>query len=207
MSLLNSTGGIPHGYFTRTGAVVMGLAVAATLIGTLIAYGWLANRLTEPGHAPACYGSEVANYTPRNEVTPLQGAKERDGTSPDQRLYSHYVQAVQQAAARCTPKECGPKDWEAYRSAIFWYLSARLRDLRRADERYGDNGLRRIRSTYDTPADRDVDDGLRARYRAGIFRINDFRAERDGKREAIAILVHKGSDALRPCRRSDVGSR
>jgi hypothetical protein len=37
---------------------------------------------------------------------------------------------------------------------------------------------------------------LRQRYRAKVFRINDFRQDRD----AIAILVLKGGEALRPCR-------
>ena len=205
MSLANLSGGIPDRYLTRSGALLMGLLVGTTLLGGLLAYGWLANRQTEPGQAPACYGSENANYMPRNEVMPLRGAKERDGSSPDQRLYTHYVDDVRKAAALCTPKACSRKDWEVYRSALFWYMSSRLRDLRRADERYGEAGLARMRETYDTPADREVDEGLRARYRAGIFRINDFRLDRDGNREAVAILVHKDSATLRPCRRSDVG--
>jgi hypothetical protein len=41
------------------------------------------------------------------------------------------------------------------------------------------------------------------RYRAGIFRINDFRQNRD----AIAILVRKGGAALRPCRRADIAAK
>jgi len=41
-----------------------------------------------------------------------------------------------------------------------------------------------------------VEQGLRERYAAGVFRINDFRSHR----AAFAMIVLKGGDALRPCR-------
>jgi hypothetical protein len=74
----------------------------------------------------------------------------RDLTGFEVREAELIVNATEQKAV-----DDVPKDWEAYRSALIWYLSARLRDLRRAEERYGDNGLRRMRAAYDTPADRD----------------------------------------------------
>ena len=45
-------------------------------------------------------------------------------------------------------------------------------------------------------ADLDIEQGLRERYNAGIFRIKDFRQNQD----AIAILMMAGGKALRPCR-------
>jgi len=62
------------------------------------------------------------------------------------------------------------------------------------------------RQNYDTSADRQIEEGLRARYRAGVFRINDFQPNRTGNREAIAILVLKDAAALRPCRKNDVSA-
>lgn len=188
---------------SRTGAVAMGVIVATTLVTGTLAYGWAFRSLTEPTRAPACYWPDMADYTPVNDTIPLRGARERDGFSPDQRRDAPYVERVRQAATACTPAACGGEALKAYRSALFWYLSTRLQDMRRLDRRYGDFGLRRARETYDTPADREIEDGLRARYRAGVFRINDFKPNRDGNREAIAILVLKGGAALRPCTKAD----
>jgi hypothetical protein len=41
---------------------------------------------------------------------------------------------------------------------------------------------------------------LRERYRAKLFRIND----RSQQREARSILIFKGGEAMRPCRKGDV---
>jgi hypothetical protein len=60
---------------------------------------------------------------------------------------------------------------------------------------YGNDGLIRARELYGEPLDMKVEHGLRERYAAGIFRINDFHQNR----EAVAILLLKGADALRPC--------
>jgi hypothetical protein len=203
MTQIDFTRAIPDRFLSRTGAVVMGLIVGTTLLTGMLAYGWLFRRLTEPTQAPACYWPDVADYTPRNDTMPLRGAKERDGFSPDQRRDAPYVDQLKQAETVCTPASCGGEALKTYRSALYWYLSTRLRDTRRLDSRYGDPGLRRARENYDTPADRQIEEALRVRYRAGVFRINDFRPNRDGNREAIAILVLKGGAALRPCRKAD----
>jgi len=96
----------------------------------------------------------------------------------------------------CTPSACGREEWQAYRSALFWYLASRLQHTTRLDRDYGDPGLARSREIYSTALDRQIEDGLRERYRAKVFRINDFRQDRD----AVAILVLKRGEALRPCR-------
>jgi hypothetical protein len=65
---------------------------------------------------------------------------------------------------------------------------------------YGDNGLRLARSIYSEPVDLQIEKGLRERYEAKLFRINDSRQNRD----AMAIMIFKGGAALRSCRRSDL---
>jgi hypothetical protein len=65
---------------------------------------------------------------------------------------------------------------------------------------YGDNGLRLARTIYSDALDLQLEKGLRERYQAKAFRINDSRQNRD----AMAILVFKGGAALRSCRKSDL---
>jgi hypothetical protein len=189
---------LPDHFFTRGRAVIMGLAVGVTVAAGLLGYGWVHRRVTEPAQPPDCYWPRLANYTPGNDSLPLRGARERDGFVPHQRD-QRGVEDIKQAEAVCKPEGCTGEAWKAYRSALFWYLAERQRRTRQLDERYGDAGLRLAGEIYDTAADRQVELGLRVRYRAGVFRINDFRPGRDGNREAIAILVLKGGAALRPC--------
>ena len=51
-----------------------------------------------------------------------------------------------------------------------------------------------------TPDDQAIEKGLRERYRAKLFRINDSRQNREVK----SILIFKGGEAMRPCRKADV---
>jgi hypothetical protein len=102
------------------------------------------------------------------------------------------------AAKVCRIGGCDAAAWKAYRSDLFWYLSARLQHLRLLDMKYGDPGIRRAQSIYDSPSDRQIEQDLRDRYRAGVFRLKDLGQNRD----AISILVLAGSRALKPCRRA-----
>jgi hypothetical protein len=77
-----------------------------------------------------------------------------------------------------------------------WYLFYRLQQTSQLYRNYGDAGLARARQIYREPIDVRVEQGLRERYAAGVFRINDFRSHR----AAFAMIVLKGGDALRPCR-------
>jgi hypothetical protein len=79
----------------------------------------------------------------------------------------------------------------------------RMQHTRQLDREYGQLGLRRAADIYSEPVDARIENGLRERYRAGMFRINDFRQNKD----AIAILVLKGGAALRPCRRADIAAK
>ena len=182
----------------------MGVAVGVTLLVGMLAYSWVFRRVTEPSQAPACFGVDMANYVPGRDPLPLRGARERDGFNPYNRGVGHYADELQRAETNCTPTSCRSDALKAYRSALFWYLSTRLQEMRDLDRRYGEAGLRVARQNYDTPTDRQIEEGLRARYRAGVFRINDVQPNRTGNREAIAILVLKDAASLRPCRKTDV---
>jgi hypothetical protein len=192
----------PASFFSSLRATAIGLSIGATLVVGLLTYNWLAQRLTpDPSTAPACYGLERATYTPPRDATiPLRGAHARDGTSIDQRRDESY--RVTEAETTCNVTECSTEAAKKYRSAWFWYLSSRLTHTRRLDMDYGQLGLRRAAEIYSEPIDIQLEKGLRERYRAGVFRINDFTQNRD----AIAILVLKGGAALRPCRKVDVAS-
>ena len=119
--------------------------------------------------------------------------------SIDHRHDLAYHDRLKQAEETCKPGACDRAAWEPYRSALFWYLSARLQHTRKLDMAYGRQGLRRAQDIYSTPDDARFEKGLRDRYRAGVFRLNDLRQHKD----AIAILVLKGGEALRPCHTGD----
>jgi hypothetical protein len=196
---------LPDRFFSRGRAVLMGTLVGVAVLAGLLAYGWVHRRVTEPVEAPICYGPDRAKtHTAGNDPLPLRGARERDGFQPYQRKDQLYVDRMKTAEAICTPARCNGEALKAYRSAVFWYLATRLQVTQELDERYGDAGLRVAHEIHDTPADREIEAGLRARYQAGVFRINDFRPGRDGNREAIAILVLKNGAALRPCRKGEI---
>ena len=78
---------------------------------------------------------------------------------------------------------------------MFWYLSSRLQHTSNLYRRFGDAGLMRAREIYREPIDVRVEQGLRERYAAGTFRLNDFRQYH----AAVVTIVLKGGDALRPC--------
>jgi hypothetical protein len=195
---------LPEHFFTRSRAVLMGLAIGVTVITGFSIHAWLAHRLTpDPAVAPICYGSDEANYTPNNQPIPLRGAPGRGEPSIDQRRDQSYLERMIQAEGDCKVNACSRDAFAAYKSALFWYLATRLGHTRKLDREYGQLGLRRASDIYNEPHDVRIERGLRERYRAGIFRINDFSQNR----EAVAILVLKGGAGLRPCRRADVASR
>jgi hypothetical protein len=192
----------PASFFSSLRAASIGLSIGATIVVGLLTYNWLGQRfVSDPSQAPACYGLEHATYTPPRDATiPLRGARARDGTSIDQRRDESY--RLIESETTCKVTACSPEASKQYRSAWFWYLSSRLRHTRRLDMEYGQLGLRRAAEIYSEPIDVQLEKGLRDRYRAGVFRINDFTQNRD----AVAILVLKGGAALRPCRKADVAS-
>jgi hypothetical protein len=195
MSLLEQ--GLPARFFTRWRAVATGLFIAGAFIVINEAYVKLRYYVSEPTGAPPCYGE------PRNEpgtqMIPARGARDRNGRSIDDRPPTFDLDRLTLAQRVCTPSSCGREQWKAYRSAMFWYVSARLQHMSRLYREYGEAGLERAREIYGGALDRQIEEGLRARYRAKIFRLNDFTQDHD----AMTILVLNGGDALRPCRRVD----
>lgn len=188
---------------TRWHAVAAGLCIAGAFIVGNEIYGKVAYHLTEPTAAPVCYRLNDALHEAGTKQIPFRGERDRSGQSIEDRLPAEDTDRLTLAHQVCTPSSCDRKAWQAYRSAIFWYLSSRLMYTSRLDREYGDAGLARAREVYASPLDRQVEAGLRARYRAKVFRINDFRQHGD----AIATLVLQGGEALRPCRSTDATTK
>jgi hypothetical protein len=190
MSLLQH--GLPARFFTRWRAVATGLAIGgAALIASEI-YLKAKYYVSEPKTAPACYGRE---HVAGKQIIPSRDLRDRNGHAIDDRHASFNADQVTLALRVCTPQSCPSQAWKEYKSAMFWYLSSRLQHTSQLYRNYGDDGLARARMIYREPLDAKVVDGLRERYAAGVFRLDDFRQNH----AAVAILVLKGSDALRPC--------
>jgi hypothetical protein len=182
-------------------AAAFAVVVSVILIGAFLAYGWFTQRGASETRAPICYWADEANYTPRNDPIPLRGAPGYRGErSADQRNDQTSEEKLTEAENACKIGACPREGFATYRSAIFWYLSPRLQHTRRLDQAHGQVGLRRASEIYNEPFDRRVEQGLRDRHKAGVFRFKDFTQNR----EAVAILVLKGGQALRPCRKGDV---
>lgn len=191
MSLL--TEGLPPRFFTRWRAVATGLFIAGAFIVGNEAYAKLKYYLSEPITAPPCYGNA---HAVRTQPIPGRGVQDRNSHSIDDRLRGDDRDRLTLAQRLCTTSACRREEWRAYRSAIFWYVSGRLQHTSRLDREYGDAGLTRAQEVYGTAFDRQIEDGLRKRYSMGAFRLNDFTQDRD----AMAILILKNGEALRPCR-------
>jgi hypothetical protein len=165
-------------------------------------WGWgsLRNWGTEPTSAPNCYWADEA-YVPQNLTMPLMGTPDRNGVPNNRRrMGNHDLEKVFAAEKICKPGACTPDAAKEYRSALLWYLEPRLQHIRQLDMVYGDNGLRLARTIYSDALDLQIEKGVRDRYQAKAFRINDSRQNRD----AMAILIFKNGAALRSCRRSDL---
>lgn len=189
--------GFSDGALTPTRAAAAGLFIAGVLIVAMWTYGsvsrWLAR---DPTTAPACYGgARNVHHTAGTKAAPGNPADRNEALwwSPRGNLYLDQVRAAEFA---CTAKSCDKQALSKYRSALFWYFAERLRRTRQLDANYGDKGLERARQLFGGMADRGVEQGLRDRYRAGVFRIIDFRENQD----AIAIILLGGDQSLRPCR-------
>lgn len=195
---------IDHRGASGSGSALRGLIGAAVLICVVVGGWWgaapLIDRATEPGLAPKCYWPDEA-YVPRNEAIPLVGTPDRNGVPNNRRRVGPYdTDKVLAAERACRPDACSSQALKEYKSALFWYLEPRLQHIRQLDMAYGDNGLRLARSIYSKSIDRQIENGVRERYRAKVFRINNSRQNRD----AMAILIFQGGAALRSCRSADL---
>jgi hypothetical protein len=195
MSMLQM--GLPAAFSNRwspVGAIVC-VAVAANFYFGI--YGKIKNYLTEPKAAPICYGNE---HAPGTLTIPGLGLRDSQGRSVDQR-HEFHPDDINAALKACTPQSCPSAAWKQFSSAMFWYIAPRTQHTSNLYRAYGDDGLVRARQIYSEPIDVMVEKGLRERYAAGVFRLNDFRQNQ----AAIAIIVLKGSTALRPCRKGEAG--
>jgi hypothetical protein len=186
--------GLPLHLFTKGGAIALGLCIAATFIAGNEIYHFVKKRTTEPTQAAPCFEPERAHYTP--------GAKSLPAAVPtnEQQRDMPALWRLKDAERVCKPTSCDSAALRAYESAFFWYIADRMQVTRGLDMNHGDPGLARARRLYGTPDDLAIEQGLRERYRAKLFRINDQRQHRDVK----SILIFKGGEAMRPCRKGDV---
>lgn len=196
MSLLQQ--GLPASFFTRWSAVAAGLLIGALGLVGLNAYAAVKRYVTEPKIAPACYGK---NHVAGTLSIPGRGLLDRHGLPFEDREASVKANDILAALSACTPQSCPRDERKKYRSAMYRYFYARLQHTSQLYRTYGDDGLARARQIYREPIDLKVEQGLRERYAAGVFRVNDFRQSQ----AAIAILVLSGSGALRPCRKGESG--
>lgn len=176
------------------------LGAGAVAAGCFWAWGSTRNWATEPTTAQNCYWADEA-FVPQNQTMPLLGAPDRNGVPNNRRrVGNHDIEKILAAEKICKAGACTQSAAKDYRSAFFWYIETRLQHMHQLEMVYGDNGLRLARSIYSEPIDLQLEKGLRERYQAGAFRINDSRQNRD----AMAILIFKGGQALRSCRKSDL---
>ena len=185
--------GLPAGFFTRWRAVATGLGIAGVVIVCIDISVRVERYTSEPKTAPACYGRQ---HVEGKQGIPSRGSRDNSGRSIDDRLPGIDADKVALAIRVCTPQSCPSAAVKAYRSTMSWYLFYRLQQTTQLYRNYGDAGLARARQIYREPLDLRVEEGLRERYAAGVFRLNDFREHR----AAFAMIVFKGGDALRPCR-------
>ena len=184
--------GLPLHRLTRGHAKMMGLAIALIFILGNEVYHFVKKRTTEPTEAAPCFEPADATYSLGKDPLPAYGSPKAEA-----RRDQNYLRALQDASRVCTPTSCDKDAFSKYDSALFWYLSDRMHLMRRYDLEYGESGIERARWMYRTAEDQAVEQGLRERYRAKLFRIND----RSQQREAKSILIFKGGEAMRPCRK------
>ncbi|MEA2978497.1 MAG: hypothetical protein QOF91_2868 [Alphaproteobacteria bacterium] len=195
-----SIGRDSSGGFSPLRGLLMFVGAGVVAAGSWFGLGSMRNWATEPTSAPNCYWADEA-YVPQNQTMPLMGAPDRNGVPNNRRrMGTSDIEKVLAAEKVCTPGACTQDAAKAYRSAFFWYIEPRLQHIRQLDMAYGDNGLRLARTIYSDALDLQLEKGLRERYQAKAFRINDSRQNRD----AMAILIFKGGSALRSCRRADL---
>jgi hypothetical protein len=195
MSIL--TDGFSPSSFARKNAVLAGVVVGlVALVGNEL-YGKAIYYVSEPKSAPLCYGQPIAEG---RKMIPGD-LRDPDGQSIDRRG-DDKLQRLHDAMSACTTQSCPREAANAYRSALFWYVSARTQHMSRLYRDYGNAGLQRARRNFGQSADERIVDGIRMRYAASVIRLNDFKQNK----AAISILALRGSDALRPCGKGELGN-
>ena len=188
--------GLPASFFTRWGAVAAGLVVAGITIAGFDMFARVNKHISEPKAAPVCYGRP---HVAGKQGIPSRGERDAQGQSVDDRHIGINADKITLAMRVCTTQSCPRDAAREYRSAIFWYLFYRQQHTSQLYRSYGDAGLARARQIYRDPIDVRVEQGLRERYAAGVFRVNDFTDQRT----AVAMIALERGEALRPCTAGD----
>jgi len=185
--------GFPHHGLSRGNMYLIGFVIVV-LVGFV---GDVRNDVTKlfaaPPPVPQCLPRYGGYYPPGIKSLPPAGSPETDARDVS------LVWGVKDAARVCTAENCDTAALANYREALHRYFAARAAHTYRLDRQYGDPGLARARRLYQTADDLEVEQGLRERHRAKVFRINaDSFAE-----QPLRMLLFRGADALRACRTGD----
>jgi hypothetical protein len=160
-------------------------------------YVSLKRHFTEPSDGPACYGTARIISPEDTRIEAKNSRRPRDNVNEYTRGGASYAEKVRDAQIACKPDKCESGALRTYKSALFWYLSERHRHMGRLNEIHGEEGIRASQRIFATGIDREIEEGMRARYRAGLFRLNDTRDDTD--RAVMSILIFKGGEGMRPC--------
>lgn len=124
----------------------------------------------------------------QSEGAPTQAEHQRTG------MQTHQGN-VRAAEEFCTPASCPPDALKKYRSAISHYVFVRENVTRNLYRERGEGGLDYAADIFNTSADIDIIDNLRALVDAGTLDL----AKLGKSRQSAALLVYKTEREYVPC--------
>lgn len=113
-----------------------------------------------------------------------------------------YQASVREAEANCTKERCEPAALKKYRGSISSYLFVRENTTRNLYRERGEGGLDYAAEIFNTGADTEVVDNLRAFVNAGVIDL----AKLGKVKQTAALLVLKRTTDYRPCAEEDAAS-
>lgn len=186
--------GIPERLFTRTNAIASALAFCALVIFAGGIYQRLAFAL---GPVPSCFGADEP-LTKRPGATLAKATDVIFAASGGRVSFSNsYAEAALAAQKLCPPSACGAAASEAYRSKMFWYLDDRFQKTRAMQNLAGKVGLAEAIAHFSRSIDRELEQGLRDRYKAGLIDLLRQGWAQHG--EALPMLMFRGAQQLKAC--------
>lgn len=181
---------------------VKGVRLAGIAFAALFTVWFLIPHWPEPAFDAAsvsCFPMpDVSGRVPavKSELMKLDGA-------PTEAEHQRSVMQTHQASVRaaeenCTPASCTPDALKKYRSAISFYVFVRENVTRKLYSEHGAGGLDYAAEIFNTSADIDIVDNLRALVAAGTLDL----ATLGKSKHSAALLVYKTDREYVPCVRS-----
>lgn len=174
-----------------TSAKLLGLAIA-----TVVALAWWVIGSTakafQPFVIPSCYWEGYGRAYDPGKENPEKLFKR----PIDQARINWDVPEMKKAMELCKPEACSGEAFKEYKSAVFSYVSGRMRQMHQADMRAGERGMLFVLRKYQTNDHDAIVEGLRARVQSGVYKLTgDIQNE-----DAIRMLVYNPVETFRPCR-------